>query len=166
LKQQRIRIEHAQLIKPKDIERIARLGVLVAAQPSALGTPEKDEEILGPERARCAYPYRSLIDAGVRLSFGSDAPGEAICDPLRLISMAVNRDSDERITPEEALRCYTEGSAYAEFAEERKGVLAAGMYADFAVLSDDPTAVPPERIAQISVEETVVGGKSVYRRSA
>lgn len=166
LKQQRIRIEHAQLIQPKDIERIARLGVLVAAQPSALGTPEKDERILGRERARRAYPYRSLIDAGVRLSFGSDAPGEAVYDPLRLISMAVNRESNECITPEEALRCYTEGGAYAEFAEERKGVLAVGMSADFAVLSDDPTAVPPDRIADIRVEETVVGGKTLYRRPA
>jgi predicted amidohydrolase YtcJ len=164
LKGLRIRIEHAQLIAPADVERIARLGVLVAAQPTALGSPAKDESLLGRERALAAYPYRSLLDAGARLSFGSDIPGESGCDPLRSIHMAANRESPERITAEEALRCFTLGSAYAEFAEERKGALKAGMLADFAVLSQDIAAVPPERIGDTVVLETVVGGQSVYRR--
>jgi len=163
LKDLRVRIEHAQLIRRADIERITRLGVLVAAQPSALAYPGKDEALLGRERALRAYPYRSLLDAGARLSFGSDIPGEGGCDPLAAIAMAAGREGPERITAEEALRCYTEGSAYAEFAEDRKGRIEAGMLADFAVLSGDPTAVPPERIADIRVEETVVGGRSVYK---
>lgn len=163
LKDLRVRIEHAQLIRPADIERIARLGVLVAAQSSALAYPEKDESLLGRERALCAYPYRSLLDAGVKLSFGSDIPGEGDCDPLAGIAMAANRDGPERILAEEALRCYTEGSAYAEFAEERKGRIEPGMLADFAILSGDPTAVPREKIAEIRVVETVVGGRSVYK---
>jgi predicted amidohydrolase YtcJ len=160
----RVRIEHAQLIRPSDIPRIGRLGVLVSAQPTALGSPEKDERLLGRERALRAYPYRSLLDAGVRLSFGSDIPGESGCDPIRSIGMAANREGRERITAEEALRCYTVGSAYAEFAEARKGALAPGMLADFVVLSQDITSVPPETIGDTVVEETVVGGKSVYRR--
>jgi predicted amidohydrolase YtcJ len=164
LRELRVRIEHAQLIRPADIERITRLDVLVAAQPSALGTPGKDEALLGRERALRAYPYRSLIDAGARLSFGSDIPGEDRCDPLRSISMAANREGPERISVEEALRCYTEGSAYAEFAEGRKGVLAPGMLADFAVLSRDIAAIPAAEVAGVVVEETVVGGRTVYRR--
>jgi predicted amidohydrolase YtcJ len=165
LRDLRIRIEHAQLIRPEDIERITRFGVLVAAQPSALGTPAKDEALLGRERALRAYPYRSLIDAGARLSFGSDIPGESGCDPIASISMAANREGSERISAEEALRCYTEGSAYAEFAEGRKGVLAVGKLADFAVLSRDITSIPAAEIASVVVEETVVGGRTAYRRA-
>jgi predicted amidohydrolase YtcJ len=160
----RIRIEHAQLVRPEDIPRLRRLGVLVSAQPTALGSPDKDELLLGRDRALRAYPYRSLLDEGVRLSFGSDIPGESGCDPIRSIHMAANREGGERISAEEALRCYTAGSAYAEYAEGRKGVLAPGMLADFVVLSQDLTSVPRERIGDTVVEETVVGGRSVYRR--
>jgi predicted amidohydrolase YtcJ len=163
MRELRIRIEHAQLVRERDIERIARLGILVAAQPSALGSPEKDERLLGRERAARAYPYRSLLEAGVRLSFGSDIPGESTCDPIASIHMAVNRNSPEKIGLMDALRCYTLGSAYAECAEDRKGMLKSGMLADFAVLSDDISALAPEKIAQIRVLETVSGGASVYR---
>lgn len=158
----RIRIEHAQLVRREDLGRLRDLGVLVAAQPSALGSPEKDRKLLGRERALQAYPYRSLLDAGVRLSFGSDIPGEATSNPLLGIHYAVNREGPEAISPLEALRCYTRGSAYAEFAEDRKGALAPGMYADFAALSADPTAVAPETIRDIRVLGTWVGGRRVY----
>ena len=160
----RIRIEHAQLIRPDDIPRLRDLGILVSAQPTALENPAKDRLLLGPERALRAYPYRSLLDAGVHLSFGSDIPGESNCDPIRSIHMVANREGPERISAEEALRCYTVGSAYAEFSEGRKGVLAPGMLADFTVLSQDITSVPRERIGDTHVEETVVGGRTVYRR--
>jgi len=160
----RVRIEHAQLIRPSDIPRLRDLGILVSAQPTALENPEKDTILLGRDRALRAYPYRSLLDAGVGLSFGSDIPGESSCDPIRSIHMAANREGPERISAEEALRCYTVGSAYAEFMEARKGTLAPGMLADFAVLSQDITSVPRERIGETVVEETVVGGRSVYRR--
>ncbi len=166
LKELRIRIEHAQLIRPEDIPRLAKLGVLVSAQPSALANPEKDRILLGRERALRAYPYRSLIDAGVALSFGSDIPGESSCDPIKSIHMVANREGSERIDAEEALRCYTEGSAYAEFMEGRKGRLAPGMLADFTVLSQDITTVPREKIGDTVIEETVVGGRTVYRRAS
>lgn len=80
--------------------------------------------------------------------------------------MAANREGPERIKAEEALRCYTEGSAYAEFMEDRKGMLAPGMLADFAVLSQDITSIPRERIGDTRIVETVVGGRSVYRAAA
>jgi len=164
LRDLRIRIEHAQLVRPADIRRIAALGILVAVQPTSLATPEKDIAILGRERAHAAYPYRSFLDAGVHLSFGSDIPGESGLDPLRSIHMAVNRAGGERITAAEALRCYTAGSAYAEFMEGRKGTLVPGMLADFVILSADITAIDPSLIGTAVVEETVVGGKTVYRR--
>ncbi len=162
----RFRLEHAQLIRPKDVARLARLGVLVSAQPAALTTPEKDEHILGSARALAAYPHRSLLDAGVHLSFGSDIPGEPTCDPLLCVHLVANRPGPERILPEEALRCYTVGSAFAEFRENEKGTLEAGKLADFAVLSDDITRIPVERIRHARVEMTVVGGRTVYERSS
>lgn len=160
----RLRLEHAQIIREADIPRLARLGVLIAAQPHALGTPEKDARLLGAARALRAYPYRSLLDAGVALSFGSDFPGEPSLDPMLAIHYAANREGPERISVEEALRCYTVGSAYAERQEELKGRLAPGLAADIAVLSSDPTAAAPERIKDIRVEMTIAGGRVVYER--
>lgn len=161
---QRIRIEHAQLVRREDLARIRELGVVVCAQPTALGSPEKDVALLGRERALAAYPYRSLIDSSVHLSFGSDVPGESSFDPIAAIHMAANREGPERISAEEALRCYTLGSAYAEFAEDRKGALKAGMLADFVRLSQDMTTASRETLRDTIILETVVGGKSVYRR--
>ncbi len=161
----RFRLEHAQLIRPQDVPRLREYGVLVAAQPSALTTPEKDIGLLGEERAQAAYPYRSLLDGGVHLSFGSDVPGEPTCDPILSIHMVANRKGPQRITPEEALRCYTLESAYAEFQEEHKGSLTPGKLADFVVLSQDITAVPPERIRETKVEMTIVDGRVIYDRT-
>jgi predicted amidohydrolase YtcJ len=158
----RLRLEHAQLISPEDIPRLKRLGVLICAQPSALNNPEKDKTILGEERAKRAYPYRSLLDSGVPLSFGSDAPGEKSFNPFVGIHYAVNRDDGERISLMEALRCYTSGSAYAEFKEGDKGCLSPGMAADFLVLSENPLEVEAKRIKDIRVEKTFVDGVMVF----
>jgi predicted amidohydrolase YtcJ len=160
----RLRIEHAQLIDPEDIPRLRDFGVLIAAQPQALGTPEKDEQLLGDERARRAYPYRSLLDAGVPLSFGSDMPAEISFDPLLGIHYTVNRSGPERITAAEALEAYTLGSAYAEFKESEKGSITAGKLADLVILSKDPLSEEPRRIRDIEVESTIVGGKIVYAK--
>lgn len=155
----RLRIEHGQIIRDEDIPRLRDLGILVCAQPSALVDPEKDERLLGARRARKAYPYRSLLDAGVHLSFGSDYPGEHVYEPLHSIRMVTDRDGPERITAAEALRAFTVESAYAQFAEDRKGTLEKGKLADLVVLSDDPTSVRADRI---SVERTIVDGKTVF----
>jgi predicted amidohydrolase YtcJ len=164
LKERRIRLEHAQLVHPDDVPRLRDLGILISAQPSAMANPKKDASLLGEERAQRAYSYRSFLDAGVHLSFGSDMPGEPVFDPLLGIHHAVNRAGPERITPLEALRCYTMGSAYAEFKENEKGSIIPGKYADLVLLSQDPLTIPPEKIKETTVDMTMVGGKIVYTR--
>jgi predicted amidohydrolase YtcJ len=160
----RHRIEHAQLISDEDIERISRLGLVVSAQPHAAATPKKDVRLIGEERAQRAYPFRALLDAGIPLAFGSDYPGEATVAPLEGIHLAVNREGGQAITTEEAIRAYTHGGAFAEFAEEKKGMIRKGLLADMAILSDDPTAIAPKKIREIRVDATLVDGNLVYVR--
>jgi hypothetical protein len=159
----RFRLEHAQLVAPRDLERLADWGILLAVQPSALINLKKDQGLLGEERAGRAYAFKSILEAGIPLSFGSDVPGESQFKPLELIHLAVNRQTGEQITPYEALEAYTKGSAYAEFMESEKGTLTPGKLADCVVLSEDPTRCPPNRIRDIRVEMTITGGKIVYR---
>ena len=159
----RFRLEHAQLVTQEDLKRLADWGVLLAVQPSALIDSTKDQGLLGQQRAEGAYPYRSILRQGIPLSFGSDVPGESKFKPLELIQLAVDRQSNERITAFEALAAYTKGSAYAEFMENEKGTLTAGKLADCVALSQDPTRCPTDRIRDIQVEMTMVGGKIVYR---
>ena len=160
----RHRIEHGQLIAQDDVERITRLGMVVSAQPHATANPEKDEQLLGAHRARQAYAYRDLLDAGVPLAFGSDFPAEATFSPLFGVHLAVNREGGQAITPEEAIKCYTVGSARAEFAENRKGQIATGFLADMVLLSADPTGVDPMAIKDIQVDATIVDGRFVFQR--
>ena len=159
----RFRLEHAQLVTSDDLKRLADWGILLAVQPSALIDSKKDQTLLGRHRAAGAYPYRSILNEGIPLSFGSDVPGESRFKPLELIHLAVNRDSEERITALEALTAYTKGSAYAEFMEQEKGTLTAGKLADCTVLSEDPTRCPEERIRDIEVRMTMVGGQAVFK---
>lgn len=160
----RFRVEHGQIIAPADIDRIRDLGMVVSAQPHAAGDPQKDRRLLGDERAARAYPFRSLLDAGIPLAFGSDYPGEATYDPLYGIHLAVNRDSAEAIGVDEAIESYTAGGAYAEWKEHEKGRVRPGFLADLVVLSADPTAVDPASIRDITVEMTVVDGTTVFAR--
>jgi len=160
----RLRIEHAQIIRPEDISRIRDLGILVAAQPIALSNPEKDRALLGEKRLDFAYPYRALLNAGVELSFGTDAPAEDSVAPLISLSYAVDRENGLAIGAEEALRCYTVNSAYAEKKEDHKGTIKSRYLADVTVLSNNPLDVPPDRIKDIQVEMTIVGGNIVYER--
>jgi predicted amidohydrolase YtcJ len=168
----RFRLEHVQMVRPEDIPRFSKLGVLAAVQPFAVCDPEKDIRILGKDRAREAYPYRSLMKAGAPISFGSDFPAEMDYQPLLGIYYAVTRKNkagtmgplnpDQAFTVKEALQAYTMGSAYAEFAEKDKGTLQVGKLADFVVLSKSPFEVKPEKIKDIEVRYTFVGGKQVY----
>ncbi len=165
----RMRIEHVQLVQPEDIGRMKALGVVACVQPFALANPDKDVTLLGPERAARAYPYRTLLEAGVPVSFGSDNPAEVDYRPMLGVYYAVTRQDRtgeqgplapaERLTPEEAIRCYTMGSAYAEFMESEKGSITPGKLADLAVLSADPAAVDPAALQDIEVVLTIVGGK-------
>jgi len=159
----RFRLEHAQLIAEDDIPRLKELNVLIAAQPHAMAYEAKDRGLLGEERAHAAYPFRKLLDAGVPLSFGSDYPGEATYAPLLGMHLAVNRPSELAITPDEALACYTTGSAYAEFAENSKGMIKEGYLADLTVLDRNPLKVPHAEIKDITVKETILGGRTVFK---
>ena len=169
----RFRIEHAQHIAPADIPRFATLGVVASMQPyHAIDDGRWADAVIGAERARTTYAFRSLRDAGARLAFGSDwfvAPPT----PLEGIYAAVTRRTldganpggwvpEQKITVEDALRAYTAGGAYASFEEAEKGTLAAGKLADFVLVDRDVTRVAPETIRDARVTMTVVGGRVVY----
>jgi predicted amidohydrolase YtcJ len=172
----RFRIEHAQHMAPSDFARFAQLGVIASVQPyHAIDDGRWAEGRIGPERAKTTYAFRSFLEKGVRLALGTDwyvAP----LDPMQTLYAAVTRATldgkhpggwvpEQKITLAEAIAAYTAGSAYAEFQERDKGSLAVGKLADFVVLSEDVFAVPPERIRDVRVETTVVGGRGVYRRT-
>ena len=169
----RFRIEHAQHIHPDDIERFSAQNVIASMQPyHAIDDGRWADRVIGAERARTTYAFRSLIESGAHVSFGSDwfvAPAT----PLEGIYAAVTRRTldganpdgwvtQQKITVEEALRAYTWEAAYASFEEDVKGTLKPGMLADFVLLDRDITAIPPEEIADAQVLKTVVGGRIVY----
>ena len=129
---------------------------------------------LGPEREKYAYAWRSMLDRGIPLAFGTDYPVESI-SPFRGLYSAVTRQNEagtqtfhpeQRLSITEALYAYTQAPAYAEFREERKGRLEPGFLADFVVLDRDLTAVAPREILGTKVLRTVVGGKTVFQAAA
>ncbi|MEO1203345.1 MAG: amidohydrolase [Pseudomonadota bacterium] len=169
----RFRVEHAQHIRPADIHRFAAQDVIASMQPyHAIDDGRWAEKVIGEQRAQTTYAFRSLIDSGARVAFGSDwfvAPAT----PIEGIYAAVTRRTldgqnpdgwvpEQKITVEQALRAYTVEGAYASFDEDRKGMLKAGMLADIVVLSEDLFALPPEELANVQVWATYVGGEAVY----
>jgi predicted amidohydrolase YtcJ len=169
----RFRIEHAQHMRPEDFKRFGEMGVIASMQPyHAIDDGRWAEKRIGHERARWSYAWRSMLDAGAPLAFGTDWP-VAPLNPLLGIYAAVTRATldgknpggwfpEERLTLDEALRAYTQGSAYAEFAEKQKGTLTPGKLADIVVLSDDLFKIQPERIRDARIVMTIVGGRLVY----
>jgi len=173
----RFRIEHAQHIAPPDIPRFAKLGVIASMQPyHAIDDGRWAEKVIGHERAKTTYAFRSLRDAGATLAFGSDwfvAPPT----PLEGLYAAVTRRTlddrnpdgwipEQKITLEDALRAYTRGAAYATFDEKEKGIIATGALADFAIIDRDLTKVAPDAIRDAHIALTAVGGRVVYERKA
>jgi len=171
------RIEHVQLLHPDDIPRLARLGVIASMQPiHCTSDMEMARRHWGERRSRWAYAWRSLLDAGTKLAFGSDCPVETF-DPLAGIHAAVTRrradgspgpegwHPEERIGVEEAVRAYTLGAAYASGEERIKGSISPGKLADLTVLSQDIFAIPPMAILETEVVATVLDGRFVYRRA-
>ena len=162
----RHRIEHASVLNEKLIGRMKRLEVIASVQPHFAVSDFWVVDRLGPERARCVYPFKTLIHEGVRTVGGSDCPVEPI-SPLLGIWAAVSRESfpEEQISVEEALRMYTIDAAFASFEEDVKGSIEVGKLADLVVLSHDPRKVPRDEIKDIEVEMTFVGGRIVYEDS-
>ncbi|MDR3591328.1 MAG: amidohydrolase [Negativicutes bacterium] len=170
----RFRIEHAQHLTLEDIRRMAAMGVIASAQPyHAADDGRWADRRLGPARAKMAYPFRSLLDAGTALTFGTDWPVAPLA-PLLGIQAAVTRQTlggehpggwhpEQKISVAEAVRAYTATSAYAEFAETAKGILAPGYLADLVILSEDIFSIPAAEIARTRVSHTVCGGKIVYQ---
>ena len=161
----RHRIEHASIVAPALIPRIARLGLCVSTQPLFIHS-EKTwlHRRLGGERARNVYPLRALVEAGVIVGGASDAPVEST-DVLHAVQCCVTREGFEThqaLSAEQALRLFTCDAAYLQFEENEKGSLAPGKRADLVVLSDDPLTVAPQQIAAIRVLRTVSGGRPVY----
>ncbi len=171
----RFRIEHAQHLTRAAIDRIAQNGVVPAMQPyHAIDDGRWAGKRIGPERVKTTYAFRSLLDAGAELSFGSDWTVAPI-DPLLGIYAAVTRRTidganpdgwvpEEKISVAEAVTAYTAGSAYASFLDEVLGELAPGKYADLVVLSDDIFTIDPAEMENVAVDLTMVEGQVVYRR--
>jgi len=175
VRDRRIRIEHAQHLRPEDIGRFAGLDVIASVQPyHCIDDGRWAEKRIGPRRARTTYAFRSLLDAGARLAFGSDwwvAP----ISPLLGIYAAVTRRTiddrfpggwmpEEKIGIEQAVHAYTAGAAYASGEEKIKGTLTPGKLADAVVLSEDIFTLDPVRIPEVQVDMTIAGGKVVYER--
>ncbi len=165
----RHRIEHAQTVRPEDVARFARLGVTASVQPlHCIDDMPWAPDRLGPERILWAYRWRSLLDAGVALAGGSDAP-VASPDPLAGMLAAVTRQRPdgtpaggwnpaERLTAGEALHLFTDWAARASFSEGWCGAVAPGMAADLTVLDGDPLANGGRGAGRVRVERTVVDG--------
>jgi hypothetical protein len=170
----RFRIEHAQHMRPQDFARFGKLGIVASMQPyHAIDDGRWAEKRLGHERARWSYAWRSMLDAGAPVAFGSDWP-VAPLSPILGIYAAVTRATldgkhtggwfpEQRLTVEEALRAYTQGSAYAAFQENEKGSITPGKLGDVVVLSDDLFTIPPAKIKDTYVVMTIVGGRIVYQ---
>lgn len=169
----RFRIEHAQHIAPADIARFGALGVIPSMQPyHAIDDGRWVDRVIGAERSKGTYAFRSLLDTKASLAFGSDwfvAPPT----PLMGIYAAVTRRTldekrpggwvpEQKITVEDALRAYTAGAAYAGFAEGTRGVLKKGMFADITMIDRDLTTIAPETIRDAKIVRTIVNGKVVF----
>jgi predicted amidohydrolase YtcJ len=171
----RFRVEHAQHLLPGDIPRFAQLGVIPSMQPyHAIDDGRWAEKRIGKGRIKTTYAFRSLLDAGAKLTFGSDWTVAPI-DPLLGIYAAVTRRTldgknpggwvpEQKITVEEALRAYTENNAYAAFMERDLGALARGRRADMVVLSRNILQGDPLNIPNARVDYTIIQGQIVYAR--
>jgi predicted amidohydrolase YtcJ len=171
----RFRIEHAQHLAAKDFQRFVKLGVIASVQPyHAIDDGRWAEKRIGHERCKTTYAFRTFLDTGVKMCFGSDWT-VAPLNPLLGIYAAVTRRTtdganpngwfpEQKISVREAIECYTTNCAYAAFEENEKGTITPGKVADLVVLTEDILTIDPVRIENVEVDMTVVGGKVVYQK--
>jgi hypothetical protein len=172
----RFRIEHAQHMAAKDFDRFAQLNVIASVQPyHAIDDGRWAEGYIGHDRASRTYAFRTFLNHGVHLAFGTDWD-VAPLNPIFTIYAAVTRATldgknpngwfpEQKLTVVEAVEAYTMGSAYAEFQEKVKGSITPGKLADMVVLSDDIFSVDPAKIRDVKVLKTIVGGKVVWDKN-
>ena len=170
----RHRVEHAQVLTEDDVARFAKSGIIASFQPThATSDMPWAPARLGPERTRFAYAWRSLLDSGAHVAFGSDFPVEDPNPLLGLYAARTRADAsgqpqggwmpEQKISGDEALAGFTKGAAWAAFADERRGQLKPGFDADFVVLPLDPVSDAPAGLLTAKVQVTVVDGVDVYR---
>ena len=160
----RLRFEHGDGLMADLIPRAKALGVVVVQNPSHIMVGDLTVRRLGPERARQVLLFRSLIQGGISVAFGSDVVGsDGVLNPFLNILFATTYPTNpkEAVTREQAIAAYTKGSAYAEFAEHEKGTLEPGKKADLAVLSQNIFNVPPPELPKTESVLTMIGGKIV-----
>jgi predicted amidohydrolase YtcJ len=170
----RLRIEHAQHMAAKDFDRFAKLHIIASVQPyQAVDDGRFAEPRIGHDRASRTYAFRTFLDHGVRLAFGTDWDVEPL-NPILGLYAAVTRAPldgkmpqgwfpEQKLTMAESVEAYTMGSAYAEFQEKVKGSITPGKLADMILLSDDLFTIAPDHIRDVKVLTTIVGGKVVYQ---
>jgi predicted amidohydrolase YtcJ len=171
----RMRIEHAQHMGAKDFQRFARLGVIASMQPyHAIDDGRWAEKRIGPDRIKRTYAFRTFLDNGVHLAFGTDWNVAPLNPMLGIYAAATRRTLDgknpngwvpeQKISVPETVQAYTMGSAYAEFQEKVKGSITPGKYADIVMLDQDIFSIDPVQIQDVKVVTTVVGGKIVWQQ--
>jgi predicted amidohydrolase YtcJ len=172
----RDRVEHAWVVAPEDFPRFAKLNVIASMQPASTSSNDGRWSVqrVGPIRAKGVDAVGTMLKNGVHVALGTDYNGEPF-NPMRGLFACVTRESlddgpksiwqpEERLTLADCIRAYTSGSAYAEFEDGKKGELKTGEYADFVVLSNDLTKVPPAEYLKTEVLVTVVGGHVMYQK--
>jgi predicted amidohydrolase YtcJ len=169
----RFRIEHAQHLRRDDIKRFGAQKIIASMQPYHCADDGRwCDKRIGPERAKGTYAFRSLLDSGATLAFGTDWP-VAPLDPLEGLKAAVTRQTldgkhpngwvpEQKIALEEAIRAYTVGAAFAEFQDQVKGNIAPGKLADIVVLDRDLFQIAPTGLGKVKVLMTLVDGTVVY----
>ena len=169
----RHRIEHAQTLQASDIPRFAGLGVIASMQPTHCISDKKFcDKRIGSERAKGAYAWKSLADAGAVLAFGTDYQVEPL-NPMEGLYASVTRKDrlgengdgwhpEQKIKMEDAIKYYTLGSAYSQFMENLKGMIKPGFLADIVIVDKDLLTIPENEIMKTKVDYTIVGGKVVY----
>ncbi|MCI0522745.1 MAG: amidohydrolase [Bacteroidales bacterium] len=171
----RHRSEHAQILIEEDIPRFAELGVIASMQPTHCITDKRfAEKRIGTDRSRWSYAWKSLADSGAQVAFGTDYSVEPL-NPMEGLYAAVTRKDRkgeegegwfpmEKLTMEKAIEYYTLGASFAQFTEERKGMLKPGYLADITVLSEDIFSTPEDRIMTVKTDYTITDGKIVFER--
>jgi len=174
--ERRFRIEHAQHLRYSDINRFSKLDVIVSVQPyHCIDDGVWAEKRIGKERIKFTHPYKSFLNNNVKVAFGTDWP-VAPLNPLLGIYAAVTRrtvdsknpdgwNPDQKISVEDAIKCYTLNAAYASFEENIKGSIKVGKLADLVVLSDNILTINPVKIKDVKVDMTIFNGEIIYKAS-